>query len=152
VSPEELAARVLRVSQMQPPIDVSRLIEAHSVDLDSYSFADDFLGMYLRIPRPVIVVNARHPRNRRRFTLAHEFCHHMLHKRTKHVLRFNAGRPATKEECYANSFAAALLMPADLVCGLHKRGAPVDAMCTVMGVSKQAMNIRLDELKREGRL
>ena len=35
---------------------------------------------------------------------------------------------------------------------LHKRGAPVDAMCTVMGVSKQAMNIRLDELKREGRL
>lgn len=52
----------------------------------------------------------------------------------------------------ANKYAAALLMPADLVCGLHKRGVPVDAMCTVMGVSKQAMNIRLNELRREGRL
>ena len=152
MSPEELAACVLRESQLQPPVDVSRLIQTRDVELDSYAFSDDFLGMYLRIPGPVIVVNANHPRNRRRFTLAHEFCHHMLHKRTKHVLRFNAGRPATKEECYANSFAAALLMPADLVCGLHKRGVPVDAMCTVMGVSKQAMHIRLDELKREGRL
>ncbi len=57
-------------------------------------------------------------------------------------------------ELFAKTLAtrAALLMPADLVCGLHKRGVPVDAMCTVMGVSKQAMNIRLDELRREGHL
>lgn len=36
-------------------------------------------------------------------------------------------------EYRANKYAAALLMPTDLVCGLHKRGVPVDAMCTVMG-------------------
>src|ERR1700730_4471382 len=73
--------------------------------------------------RTVIGVNSSHPAVRQRFTIAHELGHLQLHKgHSVHVDRvrvtFRDGNSSTaqnREEILANAFAAALLMPAELV-------------------------------------
>jgi Zn-dependent peptidase ImmA (M78 family) len=157
MSPEQLAELTLATySQAQgPPVDIISIVRTAGIQLYEWPFADNRIGGAFRWVDgvPVIIVNGRHAWARKRFSIAHEFCHYMVDMpspRSAGTLLHRGRLPHCERT--ANKYAAALLMPADLVCGLHKRGVPVDAMCTVMGVSKQAMNIRLDELRREGRL
>ncbi|MGB6953597.1 MAG: ImmA/IrrE family metallo-endopeptidase [Candidatus Cybelea sp.] len=112
----------------------------------------------------VILVEAFDIWERRRFTLAHECAHLVLDFR-------NAGSPSLFEshgdsficapddigttedspwqkrrEVLANQFAAALLMPGRLCKQLYVENNSIDDCAGALGVSRQALQIRLNQL------
>lgn len=110
-------------------------------------------GMLVNQPgkQPTIYLSADDHRNRQRFTCAHELGHWM-----KRLGRANdwafvdrrdqlSGRGTDPSERYANGFAAALLMPAELVQSLS-RHMTAERMARHFNVSPQAMGVRLTTL------
>ncbi len=93
---------------------------------------------------------------RRRFTIAHELGHHVLHRTGQQALFCRKAvvdpedKPATTRppipvtEQEANAFAAALLMPAPLVKHYYERtGGDFEQLCLVFKSSGAAMGRRL---------
>lgn len=106
---------------------------------------------------PEIHLNAADSRNRQRFTCAHEIGHYMARTAAgndgelwRYVDRRDdlASRGKDPEEIYANQFAANLLMPKDLVERMKSEHA-VATLAYEFGVSSDAMNFRLDNLRRQ---
>jgi len=99
----------------------------------------------------VIEINSHHSENRRRFTLAHEISHYLLH-------RDKIGDGLTDDMLYrsrlgdfieteANRLAAELLMPRMLVKTLFRSGIQsLSQLCEMFKVSEAAMRIRLKQL------
>lgn len=111
------------------PVDVFKLALAYA-DVLEKQLPDSISGMLVPIPeakrnkKHAIVVNAEHPEVRKRFTVAHELGHLLLHDyQTPHAdtgfkIRFRANREydgTIAEEIEANQFAAELLMPASMI-------------------------------------
>ena len=68
---------------------------------------------------PIVGINGNRPITRQRYTAAHELCHH-LHDSERKIICPIGDR--TRIEDFANSFAAALLMPlAELKCQVSRR-------------------------------
>ena len=112
--------------------------------------------------QPVIGVNSIHPRNRQRFTIAHECGHLMLHKAEVHVDRrlhvhrrdVVSSMAVDPDEIEANRFAAELLMPYDLITADLDRyqidiedDDQIRALAEKYGVSAQSMTLRLTNLQ-----
>jgi Zn-dependent peptidase ImmA (M78 family) len=148
---------------------VSPFLESAPVDLDGMAkalglevfgvdtFQQDEAG---RISRKfdddqilyVIEINNRHSENRKRFTLAHEISHFLLH-------RDQIGDGITDSALYrsklgdyieteANRLAAQLLMPRLLVRTFFKSGIQsLSQLCGMFRVSDDAMRIRLKQLR-----
>lgn len=105
-----------------PPVPVERLARRLGADLRYESFEGELSGLLFReAGRTIIGVNALHGTTRQRFTIAHELGHLLLHEHEQlHVDRdFRLRRRDERSsqavdpgEIAANSFAAALLMPA----------------------------------------
>ena len=118
--------------------------------------------LVVRGDRSIIGVNARHHPNRRRFSIAHELGHYLLHKGEDRVFIDAAvffrseGATATTwaQEKEANTFAAELLLPEHTIREAW-RADPIDVFDDVaikrwadrFGVSPQALLIRLTELR-----
>ena len=80
---------------------------------------------------------------RRRFTLAHELGHLMLHPTG--VLFRDVTFAGTPQETQANNFAADLLMPLWMVQPIADHvGHDIERLIDIFGVSRQAMQIRLE--------
>lgn len=94
---------------------------------------------------------AREWPGRRRFTIGHEVGHWVLHRRLdggvfcRHATVVEAAEPAVPPaEEEANAFAAALMMPAELVRWAYARtGGDFPALCRMFGASGAAMGRRL---------
>ena len=89
-----------------------------------------------------------HGRTRRRFTIAHEIGHFVLHRNKidREVIddRLYRSRLDSDLEVQANDFAAFLLMPWDLIVREMERGRDtVEELAQAFEVSKSAMSIRL---------
>jgi Zn-dependent peptidase ImmA (M78 family) len=104
---------------------------------------------------PEINLNAQDSRNRQRFTCAHELGHYVKRSAVRdddeiwsYIDRRDslAAKGTDPEEIYANQFAAALLMPADLVRELWKENHSSATLAYQFGVSVDAMNFRLENL------
>jgi len=164
MTPETQAQRLLeRLGITSAPIDVWRVARGLGVRVERADLGDDCSGVLVRKgDAAVIGVNYSHHPHRQRFTVAHELGHFMLHKGGRYVdqgttVRFRdkeSGTGTKLEERQANSFAAAILMPADWVKRVFKEH-PFDlgddedalvAMCRRFGVSSQAMALRLINL------
>lgn len=99
-----------------------------------------------------IEVNGAHPWRRRRFTLAHEIAHFLLHRdllgqgiEDNEMYRSGLPDPIEYE---ANRFAAELLMPAKLVRTAYRSGAKaIVPLADAFDVSAEAMRVRLKELR-----
>jgi hypothetical protein len=103
----------------------------------------------------VDAAEARQWPGRRRFTICHELGHWVLHRRGQQSLFCRRGSieeaeradtrpplPITEEE--ANSFAAAMLMPAELVRRHYREtGGDFERLCELFGASGAAMGRRL---------
>lgn len=95
-----------------------------------------------------IFVNKDHPEVRRRFTVAHEIAHYVLHERligdgVFDDAMYRSGLPH-HEEIQANALAADILMPREMVRKLQRvHGDDVAQMAQAFNVSQQAMSIRL---------
>lgn len=101
---------------------------------------------------PFIVINADHSQTRQRFTCAHELGHYWdVVENGRSVDHFDRDERAAEgndiSEIYANRFAAALLMPADLVRERFENGVknPL-TLARIFRVSEQAMKFRLANL------
>lgn len=101
-----------------------------------------------------ILINARHRRDRMTQTGAHELGHFIATRRRPEI--FQDGKyENSREERYANAFAAAFLTPARLVMekfrelttgATHLTRRHVILLANFFGVSRQAIVLRLEEL------
>jgi len=95
-----------------------------------------------------IYVNAAHPLVRRRFTIAHEIAHYILHENLigdgiaeDALLRAGLSNAVERQ---ANAMAADILMPWHLIKDLQENGIEtIDGLATILQVSKDAMSYRL---------
>ncbi len=113
--------------QLEAPVDVDAIAQSLGVQVE-YDYAleeRDVVGeIFFNEERPVVrinpVQNSYEPR--RRFTLAHELGHYCLHSASSKTGFKDSRKTMSRTESYwdryeseANTFAAQLLMPKDLI-------------------------------------
>ncbi len=165
--PDAVADELLGAAEItEPPVDVDWLAKEQGALVVPEDLDSEVSGVLYREPGNLIIaVNRHHAPNRRRFTIAHELGHLLLHQgrpvivdhvvRARINLRDHRSSLATeREEIEANRFAAHLLMPpgfvhyeldAALRRGLDEQ-ATIDRLARRFGVSTQAMEFRLTNL------
>jgi Zn-dependent peptidase ImmA (M78 family) len=166
--PEKRAIELLTKFRLQNavPIPVDKIAEAIGAEIREVELDEDLSGMLVRNKDSrIISVQRSHANARKRFTIAHELGHLLMHPGRPYIaetdrpvrldLRTNTpGYANPREEREANQFAAALLMPATQV---HKRwdslssryGRPTEVasrMSTEFDVSSVAMKYRIVNL------
>ena len=166
-NPESRAAETLRALGLgaEAPIDVKLVAESHDAEVRSAPLDEDLSGILIRDgQRKVIAVADTHAPVRQRYTIAHELGHLLMHPGRPYLAESNQiiridrrggsapGFADQREEREANQFAAALLMPPDLVLRhwLDLNGKPTASNLSEMSrrfeVSTLAMKYRLINL------
>ena len=157
-----ITALLRKHSVSKAPVPVDRIVRVEGVILKIGDLGTKS-GLFLRgADGDVIAVNSNQPETRRRFTIAHEFGHCVLHAgMTAHSdeafrVRYRDERSSLGcdvEEMEANFFAASLLMPKVLLDRDHAEDyVDIDdaSACAPLagryGVSQHAMGIRLMNL------
>lgn len=109
------------------PVPLDRIVRAAGVIVQYAPFDDELSGMaFIKNGHPMIGVNSLHATTRKRFTLAHELGHIILHRDVletsgvhvdRGILRRDslASEGTDDREIEANNFAAELLMPEPLL-------------------------------------
>jgi Zn-dependent peptidase ImmA (M78 family) len=161
---KSLAADLLKRARVRKaPVPVERLAALLNAEIVLQPFTGEISGIVYRNKNgsAVIGVNSSHPTQRQRFTIAHEIGHLLLHTDTKlHVDKnFPIGlrngissKSVDGNEIEANQFAAALLMPSDLIANDVQPLVGTDVLIAIhklakrYAVSEQAMSIRLSVL------
>ncbi len=130
INPTKEAAKLLkRLGCNTVPVNVDDIAKhlGAKVIYKDFDGEDDLSGMLFQDKDQTIIgVNLKHPENRRRFTIAHEIGHLVLHQalfqgrvhvdKTFEVRLFRDGRSKQGKdliEIQANKFAAELLMPTE---------------------------------------
>lgn len=136
-----------------------RLANEMGVRIFVYPMASAIAGLFFYHPRlgPCVGVNAKHPPERRRWTLAHEFAHLLFSRHRSELTLLRSGARARPEELLADAFARHFLMPAP---GLRRRVSELQAqrgsalsvadacrLAQLYDVSVQAMILRLEDLR-----
>ena len=162
---KQAARRILKSVGGQLPVDVYTIARAHNVDVREVMLDEAVSGvLVVKDDRAIIGVNAAHHPNRRRFSIAHELGHYLLHSKNTSSNVFVDAAPVffrderssdgtEYQEIQANAFAAELLMPESML-RAELRNGPVDAfddaalhqLAGRFGVSVQALSIRLARL------
>jgi Zn-dependent peptidase ImmA (M78 family) len=149
------------------PINVNKLVEKQGINLVEHEFGEDIYGvLVIKDGKYTIGFNKNNHPVRQRFTIAHELGHYILgHNkdgvnidtltRNYHSVQtvfFRNNDSSTGEymqEREANAFAAALLMPQDLLVEKLEKcrfNFDMDILAKEFGVSTQAMAYRLSNL------
>lgn len=138
-----------RFGQFRPPVDPYTIAHGIGVELRhvvdrQWSGAIKFEG-----DRAVVWLNDHDPRRRKRFTLAHELGHLMLHGSGGRGMFRDLTFSGSHEEREANEWAAALIMPAKMV---YKYASLVNydlrRLAHIFDVSEDAMSLRIEILAR----
>jgi len=136
-------------------IDITQIASKAGVEVNEVDFDDpDISGtLVTNKNKQVINVNRNDSEERKRFTIAHEVAHAILHptKQENHVdyrqaLKNYTTRDQLSREFQANMLAAALLMPTGLVKNAWSKLKDVDDLADLFKVSKRAAAIRLESL------
>ena len=145
------------ISDQELPIKVLPLARHLGIKVYSAPWPDEISGRIQRDDKRggesgfAIFVNKNHPEVRRRFTVAHEIAHYVLHERligdgVFDDALYRSGLPH-KEEVQANALAADILMPRSLVRKMQgEHGDDVTKLAKIFNVSETAMSIRLGVL------
>jgi hypothetical protein len=116
---------IIKRYQQSAPVNVASVAEALGLGLwESSNFPDGVSGKLMRDAANggqagySIVVNSKDPHVRKRFTVAHEIAHYILHRdlvgsELVDDSLFRSGL-TTREEAQANGLAADILMPRHL--------------------------------------
>ena len=129
-------------------------IEVYESNFNEYDNVDGFLEYPRKAhTKPKIYLNKNRTAARKKFTLAHELGHFVLHKDTNKKYRFDRfdyskDDLTTKEETEANYFAASLLVPKEKlksILALAKGNREIAAL--YFGVSKPVIENRIKWLK-----
>ncbi len=168
---EQRAQDVLwKAGAITAPVDLDKVVASLGATLHYQAFEDHVSGVLaVQGGAKHILVNNGHHSNRKRFTVAHECGHLVLHHQagdrvfidTQMQVYWRVGVPrqytgeattTPEQEREANLFASALLMPEPLLIQAIERSEhdfdeeDVLSLATVFGVSAQAMSIRLQRL------
>jgi Zn-dependent peptidase ImmA (M78 family) len=112
---------------VEPPVPVDDIARALGAQVVLKNFKDEISGLLMRSGRSIILgVNKSQSLARRRFTIAHEIGHLIMHSAALepvHIdknfeVHLRSGASSTAEdvvEVEANAFAAGLLMPRDFI-------------------------------------
>ncbi len=125
--------------------DVSGIIIAQDENIDKFN------------TNKLIAVNLADSAKRRRFTIAHELAHYILHRNNENeVFAHRDAGQTSSLEVEANTFASAILMPEQLVydslsyLGDNWKKMPDSILCKHIAddfvVSTQAARVRLEQL------
>jgi Zn-dependent peptidase ImmA (M78 family)/DNA-binding XRE family transcriptional regulator len=152
--PERAAEKLLKIAGITgPPVNVRALAGQLGVAVFPRPFPDALSALFARHgERALIGVNEGHPDVRQRFSIAHELGHFVLHHDSQHVIELepqSAGDPPGYDwlrERTANSFAAALLMPAAWI-RADTKAYSATRLATRYKVSPAAMAYRLANLR-----
>lgn len=161
---ERRAERILAGAGIDTnPVPVEQVADHLGIKIELADLGEDCSAVLVRNgDRAVIGVNKNHYPNRRRFSIAHEIGHFILHEGNTYVdkgYRINfrdleSGSGTKQEEMQANAFAAALLMPAKRVRDAFKQQPfeltsddSLKMLAKTFKVSTQAMAYRLVNLQ-----
>jgi hypothetical protein len=150
------AREVIARFQNEPPVNVTGIAEALGLNVweSDTELPPGVAGKIFKDPISggsegfSIVVRESDPYVRRRFTVAHEIAHFVLHRDQIGDLLtddelYRSGLSSTQES-EANRFAADILMPMHLVAQYIKRfGSDPQVLAPLFKVSEAAMRIRL---------
>jgi predicted transcriptional regulator len=162
---EQRAEELLRDCRItSPPVPVEAIVAHLKIRVAHKGLGEGISGiLVIEGGSGTIGVNPKDPPTRRRFTLAHEAAHFVLHRQLQSevfidrdfIVRYRSERDYTeleaRQEQEANFFAAALLMPKSMLkaefekqeyATLNER-AFIDKMARVFEVSVQAMTYRI---------
>jgi Zn-dependent peptidase ImmA (M78 family)/DNA-binding XRE family transcriptional regulator len=142
---------------------IQRLREVLEIDVGLRIFIEPLpsrvagLFVYVEPLGGCSALNANHPSERRRWTLAHEYAHFLVSRDRAEVTLVTQRRQVPGSERFADSFAANFLMPRS---GLSRRfnelkrskAGPITAAALVQlahayRVSVQALTLRLEDLR-----
>ena len=148
----------------QPPVDIEAIARHLNAQVVEEKLDRSVSGLLYRDGDQVVIgVNSAHADRRRRFTIAHEIGHLVLHKGRPLVLDHvrvnfrdaNSSTASDLEEIQANAFAAEILMPREpVIAGAKKlledravtEAAVIEYLAQGFEVSDQAMEYRLINL------
>ena len=143
----------IRDYQLRAPVDVKRMASDLGIailELDDMPVGASGKLFQDRKSRSgwSIGVNKSDSFTRKRFTIAHELSHFLLHRNyiTNGVIDdvlYRSEHLSGAQETEANKFAANILMPYGLLQSVASRAVNVDELARTFGVSPQAMSIRL---------
>ena len=161
---EQRAIEVLIKNDLfTPNFRIKDLAKKLNIKLIAEDLDDDVSGFFVLTDNnlPVITYSTKGGDKRARFTIAHEIGHFLMHSKEQPIfidktpkILFRNSASSTGEifkEKEANAFAAALLMPKDLIERVIIN-APDDVekaikyLANEFGVSEQAMTFRLSNL------
>lgn len=139
-----------------PPIDVYEIAKNEGLEIEIKDFGDKFSNIsgYIKPEMRTIFINSRDSENRRKFTVAHELGHWLLHRDKlekepeKYAILYripigrSSGDPIEQE---ANYFAANLLVPEALLSGM--RGYTEEQLSKEFMVSKDVIGYRIADLE-----
>lgn len=146
------------------PVNINQIIKEEGVELVNYTFDEDISGvLVLNGSQSTIGVNQSHSEVRKRFTMAHELGHYILHRdegssmfMDKVLYRKTSNNYSPKDEKLereANFFAANLLMPKSVIDSYIEENhvdfyedSHIQKMAEEFGVSASAMTFRLINL------
>ena len=146
----------LKIRQFQDgaPVDVKRMAESFGLRVwESILLGTGISGKLMPDRKNggsagySILVNADEPLTRKRFTIAHELAHFILHRDfigegfTEDA--FYRGKLSNWQEAQANRLAADILMPIRLIIPIRHHGSSV--LAKEFEVSEAAMKIRLEQ-------
>jgi hypothetical protein len=147
---------IIEAHQTAAPVDITALATSLGVAVfDSFDLPTGISGKICLDPNAEsasgysIIVNGNEPYRRRRFTVAHECAHFLLHRTkigdelTDDAL-YRSEKLNTREEFEANNRAAELLMPRRLMNDYIRMGiSNVSTLADAFEVSEPAMRVRM---------
>lgn len=139
---------------VDPPVDLLTIIKKCRLEYEEVDyFEDDVAALIIPIEdRIVAVVNQKTSLTRRRFSLAHELCHHLYHK-DREALRGITTIDSPPEyvgeggkdpfETEADIFAGELLVPLPMLKKHYRPGYTAEDLARIFHVSKEVASIAL---------
>ncbi|MCD9098063.1 XRE family transcriptional regulator [Luteimonas fraxinea] len=148
----------LGFGEREPIGDLRKTLDEVGVHVFVDAMHSRLAGLYSYVPGfgYCILVNRLHPRERMRWTIAHEYGHFVYDRDKPGVDYLNAGGRKPFSERFADAFAANFLMPAEGVrrqfedAKARSGDVNVGDVCRIAdfyGVSMNAMTLRMEGLK-----
>ena len=165
---EQKAQELLtRYEQTEPPVDPVTIARGEGIEVYEGTFSDSRVSGMLKTEegRRVIYVSDADTPVRRRYSVAHELGHAILHpdagdfadsgkeltvlyRRAEdgYELADPANKARRRREIQANIFAACLLIPRDMLAEVLEDTDDISDLTRIFGVSRQTLGIRLSDL------
>lgn len=142
------------IGNLDPPIDIYKIADNYGL----YVFEDDMGenesgAIVINDTGTGIMINKRDTPYRKRFTLAHELGHFISYRyqgKSGEIIEYRNNKSSlgkSVEEVFANKFAAAILMPKQVLVDIKKAiGNHLEELADIFEVSKTAIENRLENI------